>query len=86
VDRSLACGETFGLVSSAHATTFGGLFEVKEREPEDGLYTMPKDDDDILDDVLHELNIDPCLLPKPQGVSAALPEHTSIVIPSKTSD
>jgi hypothetical protein len=74
-------GESFGLVSSAHATTFGGLFEVKEEEREDGLYTMPKDDDDVLEDLLHELNIDPSLLSMP----ATKPEPTSVATTSGSS-
>jgi hypothetical protein len=66
-------GERFGLVASEHAATFGGLFEVKkEEEPEGELLDLSTADADVVDDVLHDLNIDPTLLSKTAISSSTL--------------
>src|SRR5712672_716698 len=60
-------GEAFGIAASDHATTLGGLVEIKE-EPHnpDGLWDfLAEDDDDSdldIDPILQDLDIDPMLL------------------------
>jgi hypothetical protein len=69
-----ATHEKFGLVSSEHAATFGGLFPADVKEDpkvEDNLFTLDADeehDENIESErlrLLDELNIDPHLLAMP---------------------
>jgi hypothetical protein len=92
-----ATGEKFGLVSSEHAATFGGLFpaDVKE-EPkvEDDLFTLDADEEHAENieserlRLLDELNIEPHLLVMPlvqqSPAPAPNPPHASSPLPNVT--
>lgn len=64
--EDIASNETFGLVNSASAATFGGLFEVKEEE-EDVLDAdvLHLHDDLSEDEVVEMMSIDPLLRHRP---------------------
>lgn len=69
--EDIASNETFGLVKSESAATFGGLFDIKEEEEEDSDLLHLRDD--LSEDELAEMmNIDPELRRQP--------------LPSKTAD
>ncbi|KAH9952283.1 hypothetical protein BC827DRAFT_1159983 [Russula dissimulans] len=75
-------GETFGIAASDHATTFGGLIEIKE-EPHDGnglwdFLAQDDSDDSDINPILQDLNIDPMLLQVPHQHNANANANTSV--------
>jgi hypothetical protein len=64
--RVVDSGETFGLVASDDATSYGGLIDFfKKEEPRDELLDLTLHDSDEVEHILHDLNIDPALLSAP---------------------
>jgi hypothetical protein len=55
----IASGESFGAVHSEHATTFGGLLEIKAEPEDDDLENFAND---YVDKVMQDLKVDPLLL------------------------
>ncbi|KAJ6450330.1 hypothetical protein DFH09DRAFT_1400157 [Mycena vulgaris] len=69
-------GEVFGLVSSQHSDTFGGLLTIKSEPDENHLLDQVLDNPADPQTVLKDLNIDPILLLQPQQA----PGHLSASI------
>jgi hypothetical protein len=71
-------GEKFGLVTSDHLTSCGGLIEIKKEEPHDELLDLSTHDSNDVDRILQDLNIDPLLLLVPQhdGATPAISQSS----------
>ncbi|KAI0066538.1 hypothetical protein BV25DRAFT_1912599 [Artomyces pyxidatus] len=72
-------GESFGLVSSQFALTYGGLMEFAKPEEEEmkgtaDLLERVSEDEEAQLALLRDMNIDPCLLNIPETPPDALPE------------
>jgi hypothetical protein len=84
-------GEAFGITASDHATTFGGLIEIKEEHDDtDGLsgwdFLAQDDSDDLdIDSVLQDLDIDPALVQVPRRHNANADADTAGTSVSNTS-
>ncbi|KAJ7157749.1 hypothetical protein C8R46DRAFT_909000, partial [Mycena filopes] len=80
--KHVASGETFGLVSSQHSDTFGGLLTIKDEntDGDDQLLNQALDSTTSAEEILGDLNIDPALLLQPlQGTAApAHPQWSSM--------
>lgn len=72
--------EKFGLVSSAHIASFGGLLTIKDdAEIEDALLDMPLNEAVTNEDVISTLGIDPASLSIPEQKHSSPASHTSSV-------
>jgi hypothetical protein len=70
--RKVVSGEVFGLVTSSHNDTFGGLLTIKsEEEDEEKIFTEELETVEDPQVVLADLNIDPALLLRPQQSQAS---------------
>lgn len=70
--RKVVSGEVFGLVTSPHNDTFGGLLTIKsEEEDEEKIFTEELETVEDPQVVLADLNIDPALLLRPQQPQAS---------------
>ncbi|KAJ7127473.1 hypothetical protein C8R46DRAFT_1237214 [Mycena filopes] len=88
--KHVASGETFGLVSSQHSDTFGGLLTIKDEntDGDDQLLNQALDSTTSAEEILGDLNIDPALLLQPlQGTAAPAVRLRSdnITTPPRTS-
>lgn len=87
--RIVDSGETFGLVSSAYATSFKGLLSIKEEpkdESEDVLSNTPEYDTEDVNNLLRNLQIDPALLllPEPTSLTTAIHSSPALSITAQT--
>ncbi len=76
--RVVNSGETFGLVASDNATSFGGLIDIKKEEPHEELLDLILDDSNEVEHILHNLDINPALLSSPTTASISHLDGTGI--------
>ncbi|KAJ7026747.1 hypothetical protein C8F04DRAFT_966119, partial [Mycena alexandri] len=79
--KSVASGETFGLVKSEHNDTFGGLLTIKdENSDEDQLFNEALESSVNPEEILGDLNIDPALLLQPLHITVPPMEPDAVHI------
>jgi hypothetical protein len=75
--------EAFGLVSSRHAESFGGLLDIKFEEVDDNHWDIPGQGHIDADEYLETLKIDPKLRFIPEAVLASRNNNAAIGVPGR---